>query len=282
MGDLNGRLGSITGDSLSNTRGKKIIKMCKDTGLEVAQSTQKVKWTHHHFNKGESIIDLVMINPRDKHTVSHLFVHSNIHFGSDHRLVTFNWNIWNEKIATSTDWNENHAPLPIWTEKNTIQYSKLVSDAILTHREKQYTNDKTHPREIVDDVKWLVDTLYKSMEEAQVIKKPNSHSKQETKQQTEPYNSHILELMTQRDDILKQILPGQSQIERKTITSQATSIQKEISAKIQEIENAQHKTVWRRIIEMKNKKQTSEYIVLEDDQKSQKRNEKQTPWTDNV
>ena len=261
MGDFNGRLGNITGDSTSNTRGKKIIKLCKDTGLEVVQSNQSPKWTFYHFNKGESVIDLVMINRRDKHSVSHLFVHSNIHFGSDHRLITFNWNIWNERVVSSTEWKETPNPKPVWTEKSTLQYTKLVTKAIQTQREQTHGRNSysmQQSKTITEDVQWLVDIMHKSMDKAHVLIKPNIHVNQ-TNQQTDQYDNHISKLMTQRDKLLEKIKPGQSKMDRTTITSQATEIQKMISVKIQEIENYHHKQIWGKIIEMKSKKQTSEY-----------------------
>jgi hypothetical protein len=256
MGDMNGRIGSITGDSLSNTRGKKIIKMCKETGLGVVTTDQKTKWTHYHFNKGESIIDLVMINQRDKHTVSHLFVHKNIHFGSDHRLITFNWNIWNEKIATSTEWNETPHALPNWTDQNKQSYNDLVNKTILTHRLKNINhcnNKKDCTAE--GEVQYLVDILHKSLKKSKVIK---HYNRQETNQ-IEAYNKYIDNLTNQRNLVLQKIIPGQTKCERTAITSQATKLQNMISDKIQEIENSKNKTIWEKIIEMKNKKHTSEY-----------------------
>jgi hypothetical protein len=53
-GDFNGRMGTTTRDALTNQRGKMIIKMCKETGLEVTKSKQPEgkQWTFYHVHKG--------------------------------------------------------------------------------------------------------------------------------------------------------------------------------------------------------------------------------------
>ena len=52
MGDLNSRLGNITGDSITNTRGHHVMEATKKGKLQVIKSNQTIKWTFHHLGNG--------------------------------------------------------------------------------------------------------------------------------------------------------------------------------------------------------------------------------------
>ena len=88
FGDLNARMGEVTGDSMTNSRGRRLLGELENTPLTVQQPNQG-KWTTF-AGAGCGVTDVVLAN----FEVSDLTVHEhNSLGGSDHRPVTFRLNV---------------------------------------------------------------------------------------------------------------------------------------------------------------------------------------------
>jgi hypothetical protein len=139
MGDFNGRLGNITGDSITNMRGNLIKEATHKGNLRILQSNQQLKWTFYHpinnttQDKGRSIPDIVIVPKLEKTKFTHYQVHSTITIGSDgHRLITFNWQI-GLYAPQSHDWGTRQSPVINWDKKTQLQYNLQVEQEMKKH-----------------------------------------------------------------------------------------------------------------------------------------------------
>lgn len=91
-GDFNARLGNLTGDSITNTRGNDLITFCEQRDLVVLNSSLSHGIaTFNTFRRGviqQSIIDLFITNiPSWNIKSPSLIIDSDLSLGSDHRLM---------------------------------------------------------------------------------------------------------------------------------------------------------------------------------------------------
>ena len=255
LGDFNGRLGALTGDSIVNPRGKIIKTFCKDSGFAPVKAKQDVKWTLHHKNQGQSISDIALINPRDLHSISHYFVHQNCSLGSDHRLITFNWNIQGNEFLQSTNWNTPPLPFIKWDAHKVSQFKTSIDPMI-----NQWFNDHD---ELTDEshISNAVLELCRGIHKAKVPLQRWRHNCHTDPQPFE-ISSKAKSLIKKRDGILALIQDSKDRMERKAIMLKITDLQKEISKEIKNGEISHYKTIWKEIVEQKHSGEIEEYWKL--------------------
>jgi hypothetical protein len=261
MGDFNGRLGNITGDDLINDRGKMIKKLSKKSGLQIIKSSQPVKYTFYHKFKGQSVIDLVMLNEGKGHSVSHYQAHgsgsSNISFGSDHRLLTFHWNIWDTELAVQAKWNQGSSPKVEWTEEMKGDYEQ-GADKIFADWKSRYPSTPQNKKK----AEQMAADLNKRLREALLpLQKPHRSQKGGNNQNPKQlnYDPKIDQLQKKRDQILSEIRENQSELIRSEITRKIGDLQRQILQKAQKTEMARQKKLWDSIISKKTSGQSSDY-----------------------
>ena len=241
-GDFNGRMGTTTRDALTNQRGKMITKMCKETGLEVTKSKQPEgkQWTFYHVHKGQSVIDLAIINKKDKHTISHYEVHKNVSLGSDHRLVTFNWNIWGTNKIEATEWTPPPHKFIIWTDETIAKFE--------TQLEIKINQEEDPLDEIIAKMQNEINNIQESYN-------PNRSTSPQI-------NPKLKKMREARDENLAKIHSDQDPKKRSEHYKKMMQTQKKILDHIKKIEEKQHKALWEKIMEKKQSKQADQYWKL--------------------
>ena len=249
MGDFNCRMGKHTGDSTLSSRGKMLLEMGKSTGLRVTKSNQTPdqRWTHYHTRAGQSIIDVVLSNLADRHSISKLEVHKNVSFGSDHRLVTFNWNLGDTHTRSSaTDWRDNHHQYIAWSDKD-----------IQTFREGIKTEQWTQENKSLHDPNKLTENLIHSMQQAiaPIIKTINTDCGNKG-----PVSSDYIEtLLAKRNALLSKIHEDQKPTDRQKSTNAMSEVHNSILSEIKRLENLKFDKVWTKILDTKRHGPPDEY-----------------------
>jgi hypothetical protein len=261
MGDLNGRMGGITGDSLTNERGKMIIKLSKQSGLRIIKSPQPIKWTFYHKYRGQSVIDIIMLNEGKGHSVSHYQAHGSgssiIGFGSDHRLVTFHWNIWETELATQADWKQEKRFKVDWTEQTKTEYeeqSELVFENWNSLHATTLHNTKG-AKKLADDLREKLRTT--------ILPFQTSHNAPPKNKRHQHYAPHLNQgqnsLETKRDLALSKIKENQNEATRSEISKKINDLQKQIVKKAQSKETSRQKKLWDTIINKKTEGLQGDY-----------------------
>jgi hypothetical protein len=251
MGDLNGRMGNVTGDKITNERGRMIKKLSKNMGVKIVRAKQDKKWTFYSKVKGESIIDLILLREGDKHSVSNYMVHKNISFGSDHRLVTFDWNLWDSELFESKAWPEEIKKVINWSESNIQEYQVNLKREII-----KWNNELMKPGKQAqgEKVMQFVEILQKSS--LPLCKKIGNGNSEIRESKFRDESERILK---QRNDLIHKIDAKQSMETRLELTRKVSDMQKAIIRLEQEEERKQHQLTWNKIINMKSSLQTKMY-----------------------
>jgi hypothetical protein len=260
MGDFNGRMGNLTGDDLTNDRGKMIKKQSKKSGLQIIKSQQKVKYTFYHRYKGQSVIDLVMLDEGKGHSVSHYQVHgtspSVISFGSDHRLLTLHWNIWDTELAKQANWSQSSLTKVDWTEKTKLDYEQGAEKLFCDWKSSHLSTPKNES-EATKMAQDLAKRLKSAMLPFQTHRKGKIGNAQNHNRAT--HDPDLFKLEEKRNQILSEIKEKQSEQTRSEITRKISEIQRQIVQKAQKKEMNRQKKLWETIINKKTSGQTSDY-----------------------
>ena len=250
MGDLNGRLGSITGDSTTNTRGGMIAEAIKKGGLQIIKSTQTNKWAFcHPGNRGKSIPDIVIAPKIQKAKISHYMVHQNITMGSDgHKLITFNWQV--ESITPHThDWGIRPSAVIHWSDSTKKLYQRQIEQDMKTHNEEESKKAVS----IQEETRKLQSKIQEAL--APHIRKHSNKQRKYAKR----YNLEVVEkLLKERAKLLEET----EQKEEKTNTTPKQSIemiQKQIKIAIKTTIRNTNKKIWSKIAAADECKNRVEY-----------------------
>ncbi|KAG1494106.1 hypothetical protein G6F52_013173 [Rhizopus delemar] len=94
-GDLNARLGAITGDSVANARGSVLLRWCEEHGLSVLNSTLAPGVPTFLSYRGgqvkQSMIDYFLTNTTSALRSPRMQVYSDLSLGSDHKLLSLSF-----------------------------------------------------------------------------------------------------------------------------------------------------------------------------------------------
>jgi hypothetical protein len=113
-GDLNARLGAITGDTGTNTRGNLLQQWCSERSLSILNSTmshgQPTFLSFRCRRSVSSVVDYFITNMSTLHTLtsSSLQIYSDLSLGSDHKLMSLSFDY--QAPVTDHPSETDHAP----------------------------------------------------------------------------------------------------------------------------------------------------------------------------
>ncbi|KAG1534405.1 hypothetical protein G6F51_012115 [Rhizopus arrhizus] len=206
-GDLNARLGAITGDSVANARGSVLLRWCEEHGLSVLNSTLAPGVpTFLSFRGGQvkqSMIDYFLTNMTSVLRSPRMQVYSDLSLGSDHKLLSLSFDYAvpdgypSQPVLSSSSsarrlWNLSRLKEPDVCSLYVATFQSLVSPLV-----DQLKSLKSSPPSAAPPIDALNDTLNEAIYSA-LDKSVGSRSSRPS--QWKPFwNAHLQELADVRE-----------------------------------------------------------------------------------
>ena len=254
MGDFNCRLGKLTRDKALDQGRANILKdFFVTTKTRPLVNQQQDHWTCYK-NGGHSVADLFIVEKSESINCKYYTVHKDHHFGSDHALMTFRWNLdvnfqqqdpWKTYSLTQIDWDDE-ATVKAFTAK---LYPLLV----------QWKTQVGYPNlSAVTQPTSITNSLVTCLEEA--LKAVRKLRKSPTTLKFMKTNSTLLtELRGNRQVETQNFHSSLDPAHRSVIGNKLLHLQNLIEAETLRIGDAKVRLVWDKILEEKDAGKTNTY-----------------------
>ena len=250
MGDFNCRLGALTRDKKTNTRGKLLKDFFKSTKSSPLSNKQSDHWTCYTWN-GESVSDLFIVDNKDKIKCKDYRVFKDVRFSSAHALLTFRWNIlvqppdklqWSDNLSNQIDWDDDQLVL---------KYQNLLTPGLT-----QWANRNNVINSIGDSNRAsskLVSLIKDSLCQIQ------TQTKKSQTLHTEHNSAEIRNLRRERNDNIASFSAESTSHTRKQLLSKITTLQNKISIATETLEKKKVRKLWDKVLETKKEKNSTTY-----------------------
>ena len=259
MGDFNCRMGKKTRDkSIDKERANLLTEFLSSTKNAILTSDQKEHWTCYTHN-GQSVNDIFCVNKKLQHQCHNYYVHKKHSFGSDHVLLSFDWNrklttpprsMWTTSFLTKIDWGNE-------TVRSTYQSQLQTS----LQKWKSNLGALNSERSVEKATSTLVNTIQNTLNhfrKKRMFSSNKNNSSSEHKRDAQGLNA----LIKQRDDLVAQLSEHNPPKKKANLTSLITQTQSQITELTIKHKNNEMKLVWTKILELKGQNNTKDYWSL--------------------
>jgi hypothetical protein len=253
MGDFNCRLGRLTRDkTLDNTRANILKDFLYDTSTRPVVNTQDNHWTCYK-NGGTSVNDLFISSKSDLAKIKHYKVHKQHMFGSDHTLLTCEWQI-KVTLQTTSQWSSSALTEVDWDNEETVTNYTIKLNPLLLAWKSKYTtiNCINESNNATNKLVSLIQTALKEIRTEKSFKGKTAHKEP-------PRTKHIDELISHRNAHLQTLHTSDDAIERGLLSNIIHDLQNRIASETSIMKDKKVKLVWDDILEHKTNRNLDTY-----------------------